>query len=303
MVNNKPRLQAGYFCSFFCLLTLLLVNLNTAFAQSTQQDSINRKRLNTIIIGTTVAYSASMITLNNVWYSNYDHQPFTFFNDSKEWLQVDKMGHFYSAFQLSGVGSHILGWADVPERKADKVASLASFLLMGSIEIFDGHSAGYGASASDLLANALGSGFYLGQKMLWKEIRIHPKFSFHQTYLADQRPGTLGMNFGEQLIKDYNGQTYWLSLDMDKFVSFPKWINFAFGYGAQNQIYATMDSNLANGYEPYRQFYMSLDFDLTAIKTNSKGLKTLFYILNMIKLPSPTLEFSQGKIKSHAFYF
>ena len=38
---------------------------------------------------------------------------------------------------------------------------------------------------------------------------LHPKFSFHQTKFASQRPETLGASLNEQILKDYNGQTYW----------------------------------------------------------------------------------------------
>lgn len=277
--------------------------VNKVSGQISEQDSINKKRLNTLIIGSSVAYTGTMIGLSEIWYSDFDKQPFTFFNDAKEWLQVDKLGHFYSAFQLSDAGSKALQWSGMNKRKSDKIASLTSFVMISSIEIFDGRSAGYGASATDLLANAIGSSLYLGQQLLWKQTRVQPKFSFHQTYLAKQRPEILGKNFTEELIKDYNGQTYWLSVDMDKFTTFPKWLNLAAGYGAHDMVYATKASNNTNGYFPYRQYYFGVDFDLTAIKTNSKTIKTLLHIVNMIKLPAPALEFSNKGIKAHAFYF
>ena len=56
--------------------------------------------------------------------------------------------------------------------------------------------------------------------------------------------------------------------------------------------------------EPYRQFYLSLDVDLTKISTKSKLLKTVFSVVNFIKIPSPTLEFNgKGHIKFHYLYF
>jgi hypothetical protein len=174
---------------------------------------------------------------------------------------------------------------------------------MSSIEVLDGFSAGYGASATDLLANALGSGFYLGQQALWNETRLYPKFSFHRTDYAPQRPETLGSGLLEEIIKDYNGQTYWLSADVDKFIRFPKWLNISMGYGAEGMLYANEEDNLAVGLQPYRQYFIGIDFDLTAIKSRSKAVNTLIYLANMIKLPAPTLEFSNGKVKGHFFYF
>jgi hypothetical protein len=275
----------------------------TARAQSSDTlPPINKKRLNGIIIGSGIAYTGAMIGLSQAWYSNYDKQPFHFFNDAGEWKQVDKVGHFYSAFQLSYVASTALQWSNVPQKKSDKIGALAGFMVISSIEILDGFSAGYGASVSDLAANAVGSAFYVGQSLIWKEVRIYPKFSFHQTEYASKRPDVLGSGLSE-ILKDYNGQTYWLSIDLDKFIRFPKWINFAVGYGAEEMIYANDSQNQVNGYSPYRQFYMSVDFDLTSIRTQSKVVKGLIFFANMIKLPGPTIGFSKNGTKAYAFYF
>jgi uncharacterized protein YfiM (DUF2279 family) len=270
------------------------------------QDSLARahqKRLKIVIIGSGVAYTGSMIALSSVWYSQYDKQSFHFFNDAHEWKQMDKMGHLYSAFQLSSISSRTLQWSGVSKRKSDLAGTITSFAIMSSIEVLDGFSAGYGASASDLAANALGAGFYLGQQLIWNEVRIYPKFSFHRTSFAQQRPEALGSSLLEEIIKDYNGQTYWLSADMNKFLRFPKWLNLAIGYGAQNMLYANDASNINQNLIPYRQYYIGIDFDLTAIKSRSKLVNTLLYVANMVRLPAPALEISNGKIKGYLFYF
>jgi hypothetical protein len=174
---------------------------------------------------------------------------------------------------------------------------------MSTIEILDGHSTGYGASASDLVANGIGAGLFLSQNLLWKEVRFYPKYSFHRSEFARQRPVTLGNGLMEEIIKDYNGQTIWLSMDVDKFIRFPKWVNLAVGYGAESMLYARQEQNVEQGIYPYRQFYLSLDFDLTSVKSRSKVVNTLIFFVNMIKLPSPALEFSQGNVKAYAFYY
>lgn len=286
-----------------CFLLLLLLIPGAAHPQSDSLQTINKKRLTWIVAGSTVAYTGAMVGLSSVWYSQYDKQSFHFFNDWHEWKQMDKIGHFYATFQVSSIGSNALTWAGVSKKQADVWASVTGFAIISSIEILDGFSAGYGASAGDIGFNAIGAGFFLGQKLAWKEIRIHPKFSFHTTSFASQRPEALGETWFEQLIKDYNGQTYWLSIDIDKFIHFPKWLNFSVGYGAENMLYAHNEDNEALGLHPYRQFYISLDFDATSIRTRSPFVKSLLYFVNMIKIPGPTLEFSQGKVKGYFLYF
>lgn len=298
--ENSMLLQGFIKFSTSFLLTFSVVS---ATAQSTYPDTLNRKKLNQLIVVSATSYTLTMVGLSEIWYSGFDKQTFRLFDDSREWYQVDKLGHFFAAYQLSEISAHALRRTGVPKANAQKIGAIASFAMMSSIEIFDGYSAGYGASASDWVANAVGASFYLSQQLLWDETKIYPKFSFHTTHLANLRPEVLGRNFSEKLLKDYNGQTYWLSFDIDRFTPFPKWLNLAVGYGAHDFIYATKEANLSNGFAPYRQYYLALDFDLSSIPTKSKALKTLIYIINMIKLPSPTLEFSNKGVKAYAFYF
>ena len=143
--------------------------------------------------------------------------------------------------------------------------------------------------------------------MLWKEQRILLKYSFHTTSLAKQRPNKLGDGFFEEFLKDYNGQTYWLSANIWSFHKqgkFPKWLNIALGYGAEGMLYGETTLTNQQVQNPYRQFYLSLDIDFTKINTNSKFLKTLFSAINFIKIPSPTLEYtSRNGFTFHYLHF
>ena len=286
---------------------ILAFVLLPALAVGQVQDSlyaINKKRVRVLTIGGTVAYGATLAGLSHLWYADSESQSFRFFNDNAEWNQIDKAGHFFSSFYFSYGTSRALQWCNVPQKKSDLIGSLVGFGVMLPIEILDGFSDAYGASTGDLIANAAGAAFYFGQTALWDEVRIHPKFSFHQTEYAGLRPDLLGENFSSEILKDYNGQTFWLSVDMDKFLKFPKWLNLAAGYGAEGMIYARDYQNLEKGYpKPYRQLYLSIDFDLRAIKSRSKVVNTLIFFASMIKIPAPTLEFSNRGVKFRPMYF
>ena len=133
------------------------------------------------------------------------------------------------------------------------------------------------------------------------------KYSFHQTRYATIKPELLGNNFIEQSIKDYNGQTYWLSANIWSFSKkkiFPKWLNIALGYGAEGMLSSQNTRENEESEIPYRQFFISLDVDLTKVKTQSKILKSVFSVINFIKIPAPTIEFRSKKgIKFHYLYF
>jgi hypothetical protein len=264
---------------------------------------VNHKRLRAVAITGSAVYATGVAGLSAVWYRDIPRQRFAFFNDNAEWKQVDKLGHFCSSVYLSLWTSQAMRWCQVPERKADRIGALTGFLVMLPIEVLDGFSTGYGASTGDLLANAGGAAFFYGQKLLWNELRIYPKFSFHQSDYAHLRPGMLGDGFLQEALKDYNGQTYWLSFDMDKFMTFPRWLNLAIGYGAEGMVFARDEQNRDAGYHPVRQYYLSLDVDLSVIKTRSRVLKTLLGGINLLKFPAPTLEFSEKGIRFFPAYF
>ena len=180
------------------------------------------------------------------------------------------------------------------------------FVFLTAVEVLDGFSSEWGASPGDIISNAAGTAMLIGQELAWKEQRISFKFSFHQTPYASLNPNILGENYIQQTLKDYNGQTYWLSANVWSFAKwskFPKWLNIAFGYGAEGML----ASQPGQPYEidtRYRQFYASFDLDLTKIQTKSKFLKTIFNTVNFIKIPAPAIEFtSNGTIKTHWFYY
>jgi hypothetical protein len=269
----------------------------------TIDQEIHQKRLRTLVIGSSVGYGISMVGLYHLWYADAGRQSFRFFDDNAEWKQLDKAGHFFSSFYLSYGAQRALLWTGMPKKKADLIAASTGFLMLIPVEILDGFSDAYGASTGDLIANALGPAVFFGQQALWGEIRVYPKYSFHTTRFAAMRPEMLGENTISQIIKDYNGQTQWLSVDLDRFVKFPRWLNIAGGYGAENMIYARDEQNFGQNLQPFRQYYLALDLDLTAIRTKSKTLKTLLFLANMVKIPAPTISFSRKGTNFHAFYF
>jgi hypothetical protein len=304
---------------FICLvITLILAGLfadcrcalaqeNTPLTDSTHC-LLNRKRLRLLTIGGSTAYGVGLLGLNQLWYANNPRSSFRFFNDNAEWQQVDKVGHLYTAFHLSRMGTEAFRWTGMPAKKAAVWGSLAGVVLLTPIEILDGFSAAYGASWGDEIANISGSALFLGQYLLWDEIRVTPKFSFHRSGLAPLRPNTLGNGLQEEFLKDYNGQTYWLSLNLGSFMRkenrLPQWLNVAIGYGGQDMIYARREQNLTNGYDAYRQFYLSLDLSTARIKTRSKAVKALLFALDAIKIPAPTLEWNARKgLQFHPLYF
>jgi len=181
-------------------------------------------------------------------------------------------------------------------------------------KIFDGFSAEWGASWGDLLANTAGAGFFLSQQLLWKEMRFRLKFSyFPSDKYAPYRPDLLGENHAQRILKDYNSQTYWLSVNIHSWLKksskFPSWINVAVGYGGKGMLGAASNPPEYNGeplpqYDRVRQYYLSMDIDWTKIKTNSAVLRTFLKVISFVKLPFPALEYNKedGVVWHWMFY-
>lgn len=275
----------------------------------TPSDTLNKPRRNAVIITEASLAGITLIGLNQLWYADYPRSKFQTINDSNEWLQMDKMGHVFSSYQVGRAGANVLNWSGVSKKNQLVYGATLGLTFLTAVEVLDGYSAEWGFSWSDMAANAAGTGLYVGQELLWDEQRITLKYSFHQTQYASQRPDKLGNGFFEEVLKDYNGQTYWLSGNIHSFFknsNIPKWLNVAVGYGAEGMLVGDNESvdNLGITQNPKRQFYLSLDVDLSRIKTNSHLLKSILEVLNVIKVPFPTLELdSNGKLKAHPVYF
>ncbi|WP_046745400.1 DUF2279 domain-containing protein [Kordia zhangzhouensis] len=296
-------------------LFFIICIVNTATAQLTPpsfwtvSDTLHKPRRNFVAITEASLATATLISLDRIWYADFPRSSFQFINDNNEWLQMDKAGHVFTSYYVGHVGVKVLRWSGVSKRDQLIYGATLGFGFLTAMEVMDGFSAEWGASWGDVLANGLGTGLYVGQELVWNEQRVTLKYSFHQTQFAELRPNKLGDGLLEEVLKDYNGQTYWLSANVHSFFKqqkIPRWFNIAFGYGAEGMVAGTSQKQreILPNQQRYRQFYFSIDVDLTKIQTKSKFLKSVFEVINFIKIPAPTLEINTlGKLRFHPIYF
>jgi uncharacterized protein YfiM (DUF2279 family) len=300
----------------FLYTIISLFIISQSFAQNKlddllkPSDSLNIPRRNAVVISETVISAGAILGLSQLWYSDYPKSDFHFINDNSEWLQMDKAGHLFSSYHLGNLSKNAFQWSGLSEKNQKIYGATFGFAFLTAVEVLDGYSSQWGASIGDITANATGTALLVSQELLWKEQRIVPKFSFHTTQYASLRPNTLGNSLNEQILKDYNGQTYWLSVNLHSFFKkskIPTWLNLAVGYGSEGMISGNdgyYDPNLVIQSKRYRQFYLSFDADLTKIKTKSHFLKTFFQVFNTLKIPAPSVEFAGGGVVNfHCLYF
>ena len=220
---------------------------------------------------------------------------------------MDKIGHVTTAYYIGRIGIHLFKWGNMERRKAIWFGGMLGSVYQTTIELLDGYSKEWGFSSGDFIANTAGSLLVVGQELFWDEQRIVLKFGFQKSPYAMYRPNLLGKKLNEMILKDYNGQTYWLSFNPASFMKystcFPKWLNIAVGYGANGMTGGYSNPAMTDEYgnvvyfERYRQFYLSLDIDLTRIKTRSAFLNSVFMAIGFIKIPAPALEFNKYGVK------
>jgi len=266
---------------------------------------VDKKKRSILLISEAAIYTGSLVTLNQLWYADYPRSSFHFINDNGEWLLMDKLGHMTVSYYWGVAGIKAYKWAGFKRKNAIWYGGLTGTFFLTAIELLDGKSAQWGASSGDLIANTTGSLLAIGQALKWNEQRIQLKYSYSPSIWANVNPEQLGRNHLERALKDYNGQSYWLSFNLKSLfniqsINFPQWLNAAVGYSAEGMISPYQKKNDS---QRSRQFLLSFDIDLTRVKTKSKILNTVLHSFAFIKFPMPTLEIINGKFQTHPIYF
>lgn len=283
------------------------------FVTAQQSDSLdtapilkpNYKLLHGMFAGQSILYAGTLFGLSKSWYKNpLSH--FSIKDDTPDWYQMDKAGHLFTSFQIARHTAQMYRTTGISKKQTIIYGAISGVMFQTPIEILDGFSPDYGFSPGDMMANVLGAALFSAQYLYWDQVKIMPKFSFHQSSLAPVRPELLGRHLSERWLKDYNGQTYWLSASPGSLLNsskWPEWLCLSLGYGIDNMVSANPALSSSMGYTPYRQYYLSLDIDLTKIKSRHKFVRALTFLLNSVKVPAPTLVASKHGIKFRPLYF
>ena len=296
------------------VILFLIISKNVTGQRGIEQgflpasENFNKARFNLVIISEATIATLATIGLQYLWYKKFAKSRFHFFNDNNEWLNMDKVGHVTTAYNISAVQYNLMRWSGVKNNSSMLIAGGTALAYMTMIEIFDGFSDKWGFSKGDMLANIAGTGFFLTQQSIWEQQRIQLRFSYHNSIFAKYNPGELGKNLPQRILKDYNGQSYWLSFNIASIIgnsNFPKWINADIGYGAEGMIGAVTNPYFIDGKSiPSFVRQRKLFFGITGsfAKENSAVYPSW---LNIIRIPSPVLEWKlkAKEMKGHLLYY
>jgi hypothetical protein len=204
-------------------------------------------------------------------------------------------------------------WCGVDKDPSIAISAATALGYLSIVEVLDGFSSKWGFSRGDMLANIFGTALFACQQKAWDQQRMALKFSFHLSPFASYYPAELGKNLVSRMLKDYNGQTYWLSFNIGSFLparsDFPRWLNMSVGYGAEGMIGGHGNPDSVNGlkipdFQRYRQFYLSPDADLFRVPSSSGIYNAATYLTRFSKIPAPTLEWNRiNGFRFHPFYY
>ncbi len=284
--------------------------ISLASATPSDATGIREGRLIGVIAGTAAFYTITLLVLRKQWYKK--RVPFHSFNDNGEWLQMDKIGHATTAYCMSRGGYELMRWSGVNERASILTGGLLALLFQTTLEIYDGHAEGWGFSKGDMVANVAGTALFMGQQYGAGQQVVNLKYGFRKTIYPPYRPNLLGRTTGQQMLKDYNGQQYWLSVNLASVLpvgpSFPRWLNLDVGYSGSGMIGGHENPRVfdANGteikFDRHRQFFLSPDADLSRVGAFSPSLQRFIGTVQFFKLPAPSLEFSRPNgLRFHPF--
>ncbi len=262
---------------------------------------INKGRFIGVVAGTAVFYGLTLLMLKKQWYKK--SVPFHTFNDNREWLQMDKVGHSATAYLMSRGGYELFRWSGVNERASILTGGLLALLFQSTLEVYDGYSEGWGFSKGDMVANVAGTALFVGQQYAWGEQKVNLKYGWRKSIYAQYRPNLLGKTTGVQLLKDYNAQQYWLSMNVASVLpvgpQFPRWLNLAVGYSGSGMIGGHENPRVldASGkelhFERYRQFFLSPDADFSRIRTLNPSWQRFIGTAQFMKIAAPSLEYNR----------
>jgi hypothetical protein len=278
-----------------CLLAFgaLLVQPNASGQDSTR---INPTRL-AIVGGVTLGtVTAIHIYQRNAWWLG-PRADLWFVNDWHTARNVDKLGHLYGAYLGCNGFDYLLRWSGVERDRSVVYGAMLALAFQLYVETEDGFHQGYGFSPGDAFADIAGAMIPIAQTTFPVLEIFRLKWSY---YPSKSYRDALAEGQARTFIDDYEGQIFWLAMDPhfisgDGFMTaVPAWLGLSVGAAVKNLNPSHGGGNLV--------FYVSLDYNLRRIETDSNFLRGLFSALDFLHLPAPGISVERGKVRFGIIY-
>lgn len=230
--------------------------------------------------------------------------PFWVQEDGKWSAYLDKGGHFYGTYMPSYVFGEYLLYSGFSWDDATLIGGALGLAYNTYVEIFDGHSQGFGFSPTDWFADVFGASFYVAQHYIPILQNFTPKFM----YVKPNWRGEINRSGAETFIDNYSSQTFYMGINVHNFLPekiknyWPSWLELSLGYAVYSlsvgstSVNAPLISNDSHFGKVFgnQKFLVSLDYNLIKLLPDGPPFwNWLKQGLNFFKLPSPTIEFGK----------
>ncbi len=281
--NSKPE---NKFTNYFFSDT---TTKNKNYKASRQKYKVVPWRMTVLgVIGAGV-FTGMHIYYKNTWWKD-QRRFFKFAEDGYYAKDIDKISHIYTANVFTEITAAGYEWAGISPGKSLLWGAITAMAYETYIEINDGFAPIWGFDWSDMGANIAGALY----PFLQKEIPVLQNFTFKWSFKPNWLKGKV--NNQNDLLDDYTNMTFWLGIspkgllpnDMAKY--YPAFLGVAFGLSLKNANHQT------GGSQAYREWFISLDYDITKLPGNTDFLKKLKKILNFYHFPAPAVRVSPSGI-------
>lgn len=215
---------------------------------------------------------------------------FKFAEDGYYARNMDKVSHIYTANTFTVTIGEAFEWTGISPKKALLYGALTSLAYETYIEINDGFAPNWGFDWIDMGSNIVGAVY----PFLQNEFPVLKNFNFKWSF----KPEWINkkINKSDDLLDDYTNMTFWLSITpkglLPKSIAkyYPGFLAIAFGLSIKDASHVTGSRNA------YREWFLSLDYDITKLPGKSDFMKKLKKILNFYHFPAPAVRFSPSGI-------
>jgi VanZ family protein len=236
-------------------------------------------------------FTGMHIYYKNTWWKE-QRKYFKFAEDGYYARDMDKASHIYTANVFTEATAMAYEWAGVNPNKALVWGAVTSMVYETYIEINDGFAPNWGFDWVDMAGNFAGALYPFLQRAVPFMQNINFKWSFKPKWLKGKVENT------DDLLDDYTNMTFWLSINPEIILPkslinakyYPSFIAIAVGLSIKNASHVSGSTNA------YREWFISLDWDITKLPGKSDFLIKLKKLLNFYHFPAPAVRFSPSGI-------
>lgn len=242
------------------------------------------------VIGAGVLTGMHLYYKNTWWKQQRNY--FKFAEDGYYARDMDKVSHIYTANVFTEASGMAYEWAGVKPKSALIWGAVTSMAYETYIEINDGFAPNWGFDWVDMAGNFAGVLYPFLQRAVPFLQDVNFKWSFKPRWLKGKVENT------DDLLDDYTNMTFWLSVNpeimlpksLTKAKFYPNFIAVAIGLTIKNASHVKGSTNA------YREWFLSLDWDITKLPGKSDFMKKLKKLLNFYHFPAPAVRFSPSGI-------